>query len=155
MVKLLLKRDHKKAKYTIGNLYLDGKWICNTLEDVDRGLTSTMPLSEIKKKKVYAQTAIPTGTYNITLNVSSGNFGAREFYKNTCNGKLPRLLNVPGFSGILMHCGANQDHSSGCLLVGYNKIKGMLVNSKEAFTKLYNLLKERNLKGESISITIE
>ena len=70
-MKLLLKRIARRDKYTIGKLYIDGKYECDTVEDKDRGLTQNMSLEEIKKIKIPNETAIPTGTYKITLNVVS------------------------------------------------------------------------------------
>lgn len=146
-MKLELKRIFRGPKYTIGKLYVDNQYICDTLEDTDRGLKQTDSLSSIQKKKVYGQTAIPTGTYGITLNVISPKFKDRSWAK-FCNGKLPRLLNVPGYDGVLIHVGNKPEDTLGCILVGYNKIKGQLINSTEAFKKLYSIL------GKSSTITI-
>ena len=73
-MKLLLKRIAKQKTYTIGKLYIDGVYECDTLEDTDRGLSDDMSIAEIKKKKVYGQTAIPTGTYEINMDVVSPKF---------------------------------------------------------------------------------
>lgn len=151
-MKLLLVRKYKKAEYTIGELYIDGKFFCNTIEDKDRGLKQDMTLSEIQKTKVPNETAIPAGKYEVVLDIISPSFSKKQFYKDFCDGKLPRLLNVPGFEGILIHCGTNQDNSSGCIIVGENKIKGGLINSKETFMKLYTILKSSD---DKIEITIE
>ena len=151
-MKLLLIRKYKKAEYTIGELYIDGKFFCNTIEDKDRGLKQDMTLSEIQKTKVPNETAIPAGKYEVVLDIISPSFSKKQFYKDFCDGKLPRLLNVPGFEGILIHCGTNQDNSSGCIIVGENKIKGGLINSKETFMKLYTILKSSD---DKIEITIE
>ena len=117
-MKLRLERKYKKEKYTIGNLYVDGVFFCNTLEDVDRGLTQETTALEIAEKKVYGETAIPTGTYKVVLDVYSPAFGKKDYYKHFCGGYLPRLLNVKGFNGILIHRGVHQDHTEGCILVG-------------------------------------
>lgn len=117
-MKLRLERKYKKEKYTIGNLYVDGVFFCNTLEDVDRGLTQETTALEIAEKKVYGETAIPTGTYKVALDVYSPSFGKKDYYKHFCGGYLPRLLNVKGFNGILIHRGVDQTHTAGCLLVG-------------------------------------
>ena len=146
-MKLELKRIFRGPKYTIGKLYVDNQYVCDTLEDTDRGLKQTDSLSSIQKKKVYGQTAIPTGTYGITLNVISPKFKDRSWAK-FCNGKLPRLLNVRGYDGVLIHVGNKPEDTLGCILVGYNKIKGQLINSTEAFKKLYSIL------GKSPTITI-
>lgn len=147
-----VKRVAKKEKYTIGRLYVDGVKVCDVIEDKDRQLTSTMPLQEIIKKKVMHQTAIPTGRYKVTLGIKSPTFSKKAYYKNFCNGYLPRLLNVPGFDGILIHRGTDQDSSSGCLIVGYNTVVGKVTNSQEAFEKLYKLLKSAK---DQIYITIK
>ena len=70
-MKLRLDRKYKKATYSLGKLYVDGVYFCDTVEDKDRGLTDKDSLEKIKKVKVYAQTAIPTGTYKITLDIVS------------------------------------------------------------------------------------
>lgn len=117
-MKIKLERKYKKEKYTIGNLYVDGVFFCNTLEDVDRGLTSETTALEIADKKIAGETAIPTGTYKVVLDIYSPSFGKMDYYKHFCNGYLPRLLNVKGFNGILIHRGVDQSHTAGCLLVG-------------------------------------
>lgn len=153
-MKLLVERKWKKDKYTIGNLYIDGKWFCNTLEDTDRGLSDTMSLAEIKALKKPTITAIPTGTYNVTLNVVSPKFSKYPFYKAINNGRVPRLLNVKGFDGILLHVmdGAKgADLSEGCIGIGRNLIKGGLLQGKEYYKKLYSILQSSK---DAITITI-
>ena len=152
-MKLLLKRIARREKYTIGKLYIDGKYECDTVEDEDRGLTQDMSLDEIKKIKVPNETAIPTGTYKITLNVVSPKF-SKYAYKYI-GGRLPRLPDVPGYSGVLMHIGNTAEHSSGCLIVGQNTQVGKVLNSTVTFKKLYAKLQEANKRGEVITITIE
>jgi len=152
-MKLLLKRIAKKASYTIGKLYIDGKYFCDTVEDTDRGLKQSMSLSQIQKIKVTHKTAIPTGTYNVTLNVVSPRLGVKEFYiKNANKGRVPRLLNVPGFEGVLIHVGNTAEDSSGCIIVGKNKEVGKVLDSRNTFIELYKKLQEGSAK---ISITIE
>lgn len=139
-MELILKRTFKGPKYTIGKLYIDGSYFCDTLEDVDRGLKSSTPIGEILSKKIKGQTAIPTGTYQITLNVYSPKFGIKPAYQ-FCGGKVPRLLNVPGFDGILIHIGNTPEDTMGCILVGQNKVKGQVINSTDTFKKFYNKIK--------------
>ena len=153
-MKLIVDRKWKKQHYTISNLTIDGKWFCNILEDTDRGLDSSMSLDKIKELKKPSITAIPRGTYEITLDVPSVKYGSSTFYKQVCNGKVPRLLNVKGFEGILIHAGNTDKDSSGCLLVGLNKVKGQVINSRETFRELYKLLKDKHDKGEKITIKI-
>lgn len=152
---LTLDRKYKLPTYTIGKLYIDGEYFCDTLEDKDRGLTDDMTVSEISKIKIKNETAIPTGTYSITLNIVSPRFSVSSFYKQVCNGKLPRLLNVKGFDGILIHAGNTDKDSAGCLLVGMNLERGKVLKSQETFRKLYKMLSGAKLRGESIQITIK
>ena len=140
-MELILERKWKKANYTIGILSIDGKRFCETLEDTDRNLKSSMSETEILKIKKPNATAIPTGVYTIDLNTISPRFGNQAFYVAVCNGKLPRLQNIKGFSGVLIHCGNTEQDTSGCILVGENKVKGKVVNSRQTFEKLYRILK--------------
>lgn len=140
-MKLVVNRLWKKDTYTIGKLYLNGEYICDTLEDKDRGLKQSMLKNDIAKIKIMHQTAIPTGTYKVDLDTFSPKFGYQDFCKKVCNGKVPRLKNVPGYEGVLIHVGNKAEHTSGCILVGYNKIKGGLTNSQDCFKLLYNKIK--------------
>lgn len=149
-MKLLIKRIAKMEKYTIGKLYIDGKYFSDTLEDTDRNLTSTMSKDEIVKVKVYGKTAIPTGTYVVDMNTVSPKFGKRS-WAQPYEGKVPRLQDVPGYEGVLIHPGNTADDTSGCILVGRNKVKGQVVESQNTFHSLMNILKGDN----DITITIE
>ncbi|MBP3619246.1 MAG: hypothetical protein J6J24_01150 [Clostridia bacterium] len=154
-MKVNVVRRYNNSKYCIGDLYVDGVWFSNTIEDTDRGLDNSMSVSDIKKKKVYAQTAIPTGTYDLTIDIISPKFYQKPYYKSFCNGYVPRVLNVKGFDGILIHKGVNQNSSAGCLIVGYNTIKGQVTNTQQAFEKLYKLFKQAKNKKEKMTITYE
>lgn len=153
-MKITVDRKWKKKNYTIGRLFVNGELFCNTLEDTDRGLDQKQPLTIIRNRKIPNQTAIPTGTYEITLNVISPRFSKYEYYMDVCDGKLPRLLNVPGFDGVLIHVGSNANNTSGCILVGYNKNKGQLADGKMVFAKLYDLMKDAKNRDEKIIIEI-
>lgn len=148
-MELKIERKYKKDNYTIGRLYIDNVFFCNTMEDTDRGINQFTPLEEIQKKKVYGKTAIPTGTYKVTLDVVSPKYSRYAKY-NKIQGKLPRLLNVPGFDGILIHIGNTAEDSHGCILVGHNTTKGKVLDSTNTFFKLYEKLKGSN----DITITI-
>lgn len=154
-MELLVDRKWKKQSYTISNLYIDGEWFSNILEDADRGLDNSMSEDMIRTLKKPSITAIPRGTYEITLDVVSPKYSKVQFYKDVCNGKVPRLKNVKGFDGILIHAGNTDKDSSGCLLVGQNKVKGQVVNSKETFKQLYKLLQDGKNRGEKITIKID
>lgn len=154
-MELIVDRRWKQKTYTIGILYVDGKKFCNTLEDRDRGLKQTDAPTVILSKKIYGETAIPTGTYTVDMNTVSPKYSAVAWYKNLCGGKMPRLQSVPGFSGILIHPGTTALDSYGCLLVGDNLVKGKVLNSRANFSKLYKLMKAANDRGEKITITIK
>lgn len=150
-MKVLIKRIAKKANYTIGKLYIDDQYLCDTIEDKDRGLTQNMTESEISKIKVKNETAIPTGNYALTMNVVSPKFASKSWAK-PYNGKIPRILDVPGFVGVLIHPSGNtQNDSSGCICVGENKVVGKVINSQITFHKLMDKLKGQ----KNISITIK
>lgn len=151
---LNLKRIAKQPNYTIGRLFINTEYFCDTVEDTDRSLKSTTPLKEIKSKKIQDKTAIPIGIYDITLDVISPRFSQKKQY-SFCQGKLPKLLDVPGYDGVLIHIGNSAEDSSGCILVGKNKQKGKVLESTTTFTKLYNILKQAKDRGEKICIEIE
>lgn len=117
-MELILKRIAKRDTYTIGKLYINGKYACDTLEDTDRGLTQDMSLEKIKKLKVYGETAIPTGKYQVIWSYSA------KFKRG-----LPLLLNVPGYEGVRLHNGNTPAHTLGCPLLGENKVVGQVINS--------------------------
>ena len=154
-MKLLLKRIAKKDKYTIGKLYVNGVYFCDTIEDKDRKLDQSMSEANIFNLKVKHETAIPTGTYKIVMNIVSGTFVKKQKYKEFCSGKLPRLSYVKGFSGILIHAGIDQNSSSGCIIVGQNKQIGKVINSWDTFKKLYKILEDADVNGETITITVQ
>ena len=147
---LTLKRIYTCSTYTIGHLYVDGSYICDTIEDTDRMLDNNMPMEQILSIKVKNETAIPTGRYKVLMNVVSPKYSKSDYYMRICNGKVPRLESVPGFSGILYHKGNRAKDTSGCIIVGYNKIKGQVVESKRAFENLYYKLKAAYDIGQSI-----
>lgn len=134
-MKLRVERLWKKDTYTIGKLYVDDKYFCNTLEDTVRDLS--------KEKKIPGKTAIPYGEYKVVFNWSP------KFGRN-----LPRLLNVPAFEGILIHPGNTANDSSGCILVGKNTEVGRLTESRYTSDKLNVLIEDAQRKGESITIEI-
>lgn len=135
MMKLLLNRKYLKETYTIGTLSIDGIYFCDTLEDRVRDLT--------REAKIAGKTAIPEGEYEIIINISP------RFRR-----KLPRLVDVPGFSGILIHRGNTAEDTAGCILVGENKMKGRLVNSTAYELRLLGLLERAQSKGEMMKIKI-
>jgi len=128
---------------TIGKLYINDKFFCHTLEDVDRDLTETTPKSIIKQTKVAKQTCIPYGSYRVILS-----------YSTKLKRYLPLILDVPGWRGIRIHKGSSPEWSSGCPLVGLERKGNKLSDINEAEKQLIKILDAVN-KIESIYITIE
>lgn len=133
-MKLTLKRKFLGDEYTVGDLSIDGKFFCNTIEDKVRELPAACPYTPKGqsckcKGKTYAETAIPAGTYKITMEYSS------RFKR-----KLPLLHDVPHFIGILIHSGSDESSSSGCLIVGNNTVKGKVTESRATSDKLNAIL---------------
>lgn len=155
-MKIVIKRITKNP-YCVGHLYINGKYFCDTLEPPYFGTTQNTPIQEIKNTKK-GNTAIPIGTYNISLDYQSPKFKNRSWAK-FCDGYLPTIMNVPAFDRILIHVGniASQYGKSdtmGCILVGMNLERGKVLKSQETFKKLYKVLSETKLKGENIQIII-
>lgn len=155
-MKLELKRTYKGDQYTIGHLYINGIFLCDTIEDVYRGTTDDMKFTKTgnsigywtdsegnKIEKVYGKTAIPTGTYKVEVTFSN------KFKKD-----LPLLKDVKGFDGIRIHSGNTEEDSLGCIIVGENKVKGKVINSRIKFNALMEALAPAIKSGEEITITI-
>ena len=132
-MEILVKRIAKKETYTIGKMYIDGKYFCDTLEDKDRGLSQSMTEEEIRKIKVYGLTAIPTGAYKVIINYSE-RFGKL----------MPLLLDVKGYAGVRIHSGNTPSDTLGCILVGRNTAKGMVTESRKTFLRLMETLSRNN-----------
>lgn len=141
-MKLRLERKYFKDTYTIGNLYIDGTFFCNTLEDKNRDLNKNGKFDN-GEAKVYTETCIPFGTYDVKITFSP------KFKR-----ELPWLQNVPSFTGILIHRGNTAKDSAGCILVGENKAVGKVLNSTPYEEKLVKMMKEAITKGEKITIEI-
>lgn len=156
-MELKLRRVARRNTYTIGKLYIDDKLVCDVLEDTDRGLKSTMSLSEITKMKVYGKTAIPAGTYVIRMDMPSPKYREKAkrdaFWKPYCE-NMPRLEGVKGYNGILIHAGTDDKDTLGCLLVGVNSVIGKLTSSRATFKKVFDILFAAHNRGEKITIEI-
>ena len=152
-MKLTVKRTALRSSYTLGELYIDGQFFCSTLEEKDRGLTQNMSVEQIKSMKVPGETAIPKGTYRVTLDVVSPKFSKYPFYMQTCGGKLPRLIDVKGYEGVLIHVADGPKRDSllqGCIGIGNLSAEEYLMNGKKVFVELYNKLKGNNIELEII-----
>ncbi len=88
------------------------------------------------------------------MDVVSPKYVKKEYYKTFCEGRMPRLLDVPGFDGILIHPGTTEADSAGCLLVGKNKEVGKLLQSRDTWCDLYDILDRAHANQEDITIDI-
>lgn len=136
-MELRLDRKWKKEKYTIGRLYVNGEFWCNTLED---------PVREIAKDgtgKIKGVTAIPKGRYRVLVTMSP------KFHR-----MLPYVMNVPHFEGIRIHSGNTAKDTEGCILVGENTKKGMVLNSRKWEKEVTDLLLAAQTAGDYIWLEI-
>lgn len=127
---ITVTRIFKGPNYTIGRLHIDGSYFCDTLEDPVRELPASCPDTPRGaacrcKGKVYARTAIPAGYYRLTME-----------YSPRFKRRLPYLHDVPHFLGILIHSGNTVDDSAGCLIVGRNRVKGKVLDSRATLQEL-------------------
>lgn len=127
-MKLLLKRLHVTDNSTIGELYVDGKFECYTLEDKEREV------------KIKSETAISKGEYKVIINQS-----------NRFKRLLPLLLNVPNFEGVRIHSGNSNHDTEGCILVGTTRSEDFIGGSRLAFEKLFKKMQ----LAKDITLTIE
>ena len=157
-MKITIKRSpaESAAGYTHGRMYLDEcGFFCWTLEDEDRGLTQEMPVSMIQTLKVYGQTAIPKGTYRVRMDVVSPKLKNKAYAKKY-GGCLPRLENVPGYEGVLIHPFNTAEESLGCIGPGVYAGPGRIKDSTKAFYDLMDFyLVPAHKRGEAIWITLE
>lgn len=139
-MKLTLKRIALRPTYTIGKLYIDDAYFCDTLEDTVRD-TNKSGKFDNGEQKIKGKTAIPYGTYEIKWTYSP------RFKKYT-----PQLMNVPSFEGIRIHAGNTSADTEGCLILGENKQVGKVLNSRATINKFYPIIKEACSNGK---VTIE
>lgn len=135
-MKITVKRIALKPTYTIGKLYIDGKYFCDTLEDKVRDLNKNGKF-DAGEYKIYGQTAIPYGKYEVQWTYSPK-------YKRY----MPQLMNVPNFSGIRIHSGNTANDTLGCILVGQNSKVGMVLNSRVTVEKLYPRIQDACKNGK-------
>lgn len=143
-MQILIQRHALKTGYTIGRMEINGRYFCDTLEDTDRGLSEEMSEAEIAARKVKGATAIPIGTYRIDMQTRSPRFGR----------VLPRLLSVKGYAGVLIHSGNTAADTEGCILVGENRERGKVLNSRATLERLLVFLRAAQAEGEEIELTI-
>lgn len=126
---LILKRIHFGDTFTVGKLYCNDKFICYTLEDKVREIEG----QPVSSWKVQNETAIPTGTYDVSITFS-----------NRFQTRLPLLANIDGFTGVRIHTGNSSKNTEGCLLVGmtWDGKSDWIGSSKVAYSILEPLIQE-------------
>ena len=136
MLRFILHRQRLAGSpCCMGRLSLDGHDLCDTLEPPSHGLTSATVPRTIRAIKRLGRSAIPAGVYRLVLGYSP-RFSPRPFYKACGGGLVPRLLNVSGFEGILMHCGNTVADTCGCVIVGRRADSSTLVESQKTYSRL-------------------
>ncbi len=143
-MRITLKRISKKDTYTIGKLYIDNNYFCDTLEDKDRNLYQFNPVGTIMSIKVKGHTAIPKGLYEIMWT-----------YSNRFKRYTPQIMNVPGFDGIRIHSGNTDADTEGCVLLGLNKVVGRVINSRVTCDKFYDIIEKEIKNKKEVWIQIE
>lgn len=146
-MELTVIRKYFKTTYTIGDLYVDGQWVCNTLEDRVRDLQDRNhdgDYDDSDEGKVYGKTAIPCGRYRVLFT-----------YSMKMQRATPILQDVPGFTGIRIHGGKNETWTEGCILVGENKVQGGLTNYKYWETKVGQMVREAINKKDKVYVTVK
>lgn len=117
-MKIVLQRKYLKQGYTIGYWIVDGKLMCNTLEDEVRDLNKNGKFDN-GEKKIYGESAIPYGKYKIKMTYSPK-------YKRM----MPQVMDVPHFTSIRIHAANKPTELEGCIALGENKVKGGIINSR-------------------------
>jgi len=141
-----LIRKYFKDDYTIGRLSINGDYQCDTLEDKVRELhdyNQDGDFNDREEGKVYGKTAIPAGRYRVTL-----------MFSKKRRRKVPYIFGVPGFKNILIHSGNTAKDTKGCILVGENKERGKVINSRHHEKLITNLIEGAIFNLEKIYITI-
>ena len=124
-----VQREKYTTKTTIGKLYVNGVYVCDTLEDVCRDLNRDGNLNDEGETKVYAETAIPSGTYQLKI-YDSPHFKQKLFW----------LQKVSGYDYVLIHSGNTAADTKGCILLGYNTAMNMVTDSRNALKKFHELV---------------
>lgn len=136
---VIIRRKYIKGTYCISHLYIgkDENYFCDVIEDVVRDVNHNGKFDD-GEEKVYGETAIPCGRYYVTFVKTSLDIGKRARY-----GVIPYVHDVPSFQHIRIHPGINEKNSEGCLILGYNKQPGMVVDSEDCCLAFYEKMKYR------------
>ena len=134
-MEITIERIARKEYYTIGHLSINDRRVCDTLEP--------HCIDWAKEQKVMGRTAIPEGRYRVTVRYS------RKFGR-----KQPFLENVPHFEGVMIHQGNTPSNTKGCILVGFNTVRGLVLKSRQAMGKIEEQLRNARRSGQEIWCTV-
>lgn len=143
-MEIILERKFLNENSTEGNLYVNGKWFCHTIEDRVRA----KPGEWKKELKIYGKTAIPYGRYPVLVT-----------WSNAFKRQLTGVFNVPDFEGIRIHNGSSENSSAGCVIVSYKSDDGpdgkrnRIINEKKAMDDLCKMIQKAQ-KTQKIFIEI-
>jgi hypothetical protein len=141
--KIELKRFYSNDVYTIGGIFIDGVFVCFTIEDAGRVV------------KVMHKTRIPAGRYRLSLQ-RSGRFHDRYKKRFPFHDGMILVNNVPNFTGILIHLGNSSKDTSGCIIPGMSHVAGLdwVSDSTKAYQLLYIPIKNALLQGKILHLTV-
>lgn len=133
-MKLTLVRRWFGPSKTISKLYVNGIFCYYVLEDLVRPEGS---------EKVYGETAIAYGKYPVSVS-----------YSPKLNRVLPLIEKVPGFSGIRIHAGIDEEWTDGCLLISRQVKDGKLVLDYQAEREITAIIKNSLDNGNSVILKV-
>lgn len=143
-MEILLIRENFTDSYTEGRLFINGVYVCDTIEDCDRGLTDDMTEDVILSRKVYGKTCIPYGRYKVIID-----------WSNKYGKMLIHILNVKGFDGIRVHSLNEASQSLGCIGPGIKTAPGWVSKSRDTYKKIHSKVDEALNRGDEVHITIK
>lgn len=146
---------HHSVPASIGQLYADGMILCDTLEPKPYRFMGKVTADSVREAKQESPIAIPPGRYRIRMDIQSPRFSRDKWMRSICDGYVPRLMGVPGFTGVLIHPGNSVDDTSGCILVGKHDFIGHIKFSRGIFKILFQMLRNSFLNGFENYISIE
>jgi hypothetical protein len=145
-VKLDVVRRWRTDEATIGTMLIDGEPFAYTLEDPVRAKDDNgdgiIDANEVARVKIPEQTAIPAGTYMVLM------------HRSPKFGRVPKILDVPGFTDILIHSGNKPSDTAGCVLVGLTRRRESIEQSKVALVDLIRRIEAAEKIGDSVWIEI-
>lgn len=138
-MKMQLIRDVLTPDFALGRLLVNGAFAAFTCEDAVRQIDG----QPVEQWKVPGKTAIPRGNYIVIVD-----------YSNRFRRELPRLLEVPGFTGVRIHCGNTSANTEGCILVGKSRAKNGVGQSRLAFEDLFQKIEGAYTRHEPVSLEV-